>query len=61
MPTCKTCMYWEKGRCDIVNSINTPADDPDTRFDIVIKVSDDDGLQVHLVTGPNFGCVLHMK
>jgi len=53
--TCKTCKWWEDGVCDAIDRI---LDGP-VRFEIVVKVADDHGLDSKLKTGPDFGCVHH--
>jgi hypothetical protein len=55
METCKTCFYWENGRCDRVDGTSHP----DFRFEIESSAADDYNLETSLRTGPDFGCVLH--
>lgn len=57
MQTCKTCCWWEDGRCNVIDT--KIAEKPETRFEIDVRVDDDSGLNVKLKTGPDFGCVLH--
>lgn len=62
METCKTCKYWGrhwKGACDFVDT--SAAEQPETRFEIKVKVLDDSGLSAWLLTGPDFGCIHHAK
>lgn len=56
MQTCKTCVYWESGECDLVNCIQR---DPNTRFEIEANAADDTDLRASLKTGPDFGCIHH--
>lgn len=56
--TCKTCRWWDRGSCEMVDTI--AAENPATRFEIDVEVADDTGLRAWLRTGPDFGCVLHM-
>lgn len=56
MEKCKTCIYWEDGNCDLVN-VNQQS--PQTRFEIEVTVADDYNLEYKLLTGPDFGCLLH--
>lgn len=58
MQTCKTCKWWEgmpSQKCDRPDSLP----DPPILFEIEIGADDDSGLYGRLVTGPDFGCVLH--
>ena len=57
MHTCKTCPHWTewKTTCERVDGDDLPS----TRFDIHVKVADDHGLEVSLLTGPDFGCIYH--
>lgn len=62
--TCKTCRWWGKervGACGIENTINTGAATNATRLAIYAKADDDSGLDAVLMTGPDFGCVLHSE
>jgi len=55
---CKTCKWWlASGECDRVNSL--PYLPARQRFEIEAQADDDSGLTVRLLTGPEFGCVLH--
>lgn len=62
MKTCKNCFFWGEdfdGECDFPKTILSEKD-PDTRFMIEVTANDDQGLDYHLITGPNFGCI-HFK
>lgn len=51
--SCKTCLYWKDKRyCDYVNI----QDGGNKQFFIDVYVLDDSGLEVTLLTGPDFGC-----
>lgn len=61
LKTCSTCKHWERigthsttGICDRVDGWKS-----DIIFDVVATASDDTGLESHLETGHNFGCILH--
>lgn len=59
MKTCKTCKHWGaryEGACDGVDSITKG---PGLDFTIEATAADDQGLSALLMTGENFGCVLH--
>lgn len=67
MNICKNCAFWEAhknkltGTCDKVE-INEHGDkniNTDVSFYILFGVSDDSGLDMRLVTGANFGCLLY--
>jgi hypothetical protein len=59
MGKCKDCQWWIKNRgyssCD---KVNHDYNDGDTAFEIEADADDDQGLEVELITGPEFGCVL---
>lgn len=55
MGRCKNCRWWGRvyeGCCDNVGAGNEA-----TAFDIVATADDDQGLEVVLKTGPEFGCI----
>lgn len=55
---CNSCIYHSgDGVCEVDYRL---ASNPDTRFEIEVDVDDDSGLSTRLMTGPNFGCVLHV-
>jgi hypothetical protein len=54
--TCKTCKWWDNGRCELEGSESIR---PATRFEIEVTVDDDTNLQSCLRTGPDFGCIHH--
>lgn len=61
--TCKTCRWWDRygsGECGRVDDTEefSPVVTPMT-FTMAVSVSDDSGLSLKLVTGPDFGCLLH--
>ncbi len=61
MNNCITCHWWKtktsvRGICERVDVSDEPI-----HFEIDVKVADDHNLEVCLVTGPNFGCVLHKE
>jgi len=59
MKTCKTCKHWGvdyDGDCDAVDRTTKG---PGLEFDIRATADDDSGLSARLITGENFGCVLH--
>ena len=63
MPTCSTCVFWKRTNRLRRKDVNycdklTQGDDYSTLV-VDVKVLDDSGLDVTVVTGPNFGCVLH--
>lgn len=58
MKTCKTCRWWGRdwqGCCALVDDIFQGA----RGFEIRATASDDHNLEARLVTGPDFGCILH--
>lgn len=59
MERCKTCKWWANWKtvptCDRIDHI----DPIDIRFEITAQADDDSGLFAELLTGPEFGCVLH--
>ena len=72
MAFCKTCKFWEplnrfsgehskNGECDGLDGsrMDTRGRPKEQTFTIEVSVHDDSGLNVRLITGPNFGCVLH--
>lgn len=64
MENCKTCKYWTAhkgkvtGECDKPDHFDGKSTN-DKEFSYDIFVHDDSGLTVTLVTGENFGCILH--
>lgn len=58
---CKDCLWWDSdGACNGVDEDwKKGVLEPQT-FSVLIRASDDQGLSVTLVTGPDFGCVLFM-
>lgn len=66
-PTCNNCNYWgdsydadENGNkdCDFTNTISgDTANKNGTGFTLQITCLDDQGLDVDIFTGPDFGCV----
>ena len=59
MGTCKDCKYWGtyyERACDRVGDMHTERT-PDSSFEIEATALDDSGLEVQLLTGPDFGCV----
>ena len=60
MNTCKTCKWWGvyyENVCDCIGTIESEI--PATRLEIDVRVHDDQGLEVYLITGSDFGCILH--
>lgn len=66
--TCKTCVFWRAYHymhkpafhaCDVQGTAR--AMEAATLLDVDVTVSDDSGLNVHMITGPEFGCVLHKQ
>ncbi len=64
MNTCKTCKFWNVSRtinngvsdCDKVDCI---VKDKSQTFEIEATADDDSNMNVTLMTGENFGCILH--
>ena len=60
---CKNCKYWGEpfdGMCDWSESF-PPSDESESHaFDIEVTALDDQGLEVNIKTGPEFGCI-HFK
>lgn len=51
--TRKTCKWWGRsyhGACDLVGVVG---------FEIIATAADDHNLTAYLITGPEFGCILH--
>lgn len=67
MNRCSNCRWWGRvyhGACDRVDSEDgTVTTLSQTRiglqFEVQATADDDQGLTARLLTGPNFGCVLH--
>lgn len=63
MNNCKNCQWWDSdwtwkdGSAECLKEGRNREGSP-ARFEIDWSVSDDSGLQVRLVTGAEFGCVL---
>jgi len=65
MNTCKSCRYWSIRR-NIVNGVSD-CDRPDCKedpdkmktFEIVATADDDSNMNIILMTGADFGCILH--
>jgi len=70
MGNCKDCGHWDKmwihkdgaARCLVAEDHQSYDEDRDYKiagdgFAIDYGVSDDSGLWIHMVTGPQFGCV----
>ena len=58
--TCKTCKWWGvyyQHVCDYSDDLNATGDKK--RFEIDYNALDDQGLEVFLKTGPDFGCIHH--
>ena len=54
---CKNCRWWDSdGECNKVEWEEKGKPAP-KMFQMNIRVADDTGLDVHLMTGPDFGCV----
>lgn len=51
MKRCKDCAWWDERECRKVDFALAK------QFYIDVKVADDHGLEVKLMTGPEFGCV----
>lgn len=58
MKTCKTCKFWD-GECNRVEFIHEGKGNKSEPLIIRVDVSDDTGLDVRMVTSPDFGCILH--
>ena len=58
-PVCKNCKWWDvESNCDFIATIQGEAAHKKGHgADIACRVLDDSGLEVHLKTGPDFGCV----
>jgi hypothetical protein len=62
---CKTCKFWNSDSyvCDKVDNsyevLRRTLKEPDDLFRIDSYVNDDQGLEVELRAGPEFGCVKH--
>jgi hypothetical protein len=60
MGTCMNCKYWYKPDHECT-AVETWADwdstVKDDDFAVAVRYDDDQGLNVQLRTGPNFGCV----
>lgn len=56
MGKCSNCWWWDKsnGECDEIDAIEGPIGEDGAG--IVFNTLDDQGLQIWLQTGPNFGC-----
>jgi len=56
---CSNCVYWGdyyEGCCDFIDTINGERVADTTGCQIIVKVSDDSGLETRLKTGPDFSC-----
>jgi hypothetical protein len=56
---CRTCLYWDDGRCEAVDYRLDKSKGQRRRFDVVARADDDSGLVTELRTGPEFGCAHH--
>lgn len=63
MLKCKDCALWDKcGTYGICNRIDEDVGSPDSNSAMIrVKVCDDSGLEVRLLTGPDFGCALAVE
>lgn len=62
MKTCSSCKFWYDGReCTRTDSagVDGPIKESPVMFTMHVSVDDDSGLGYKLLTGPDFGCVLH--
>lgn len=57
METCKTCSWWIARTCERIELSNSKPKDKEA--EIFADSADDHGLNAKLVTGPDFGCILH--
>ena len=63
MGHCKDCRWWKRdGVCDFADTVDVLRDKANPNpsaaaFAIAISADDDQGLDVWLRTGPEFGCV----
>jgi hypothetical protein len=58
---CKNCKYWDKknkGICVMEGFADISLDS--SAFEVVFQAGDDQGLEMALRTGPDFGCI-HFK
>jgi len=62
--TCKTCKWWKEEEqvysdhahmvCDYVDTIHNEGS---SSFEVYAEALDDSGMEIALVTGPDFGCI----
>jgi len=57
---CKDCKFWGRYRDGSCDRGDYAQDAPGTEFEFDYSVLDDSGLDIWIVTGPNFGC-LHFE
>jgi hypothetical protein len=62
MNTCKTCKFWGRyrvGACDAADLVDKGDKVTGNELAVLVYAADDQGLEGHLMTGPDFGCVKH--
>lgn len=60
MNTCKTCKFWDGEEClKVWHTDDREPNIKENEFEVNVRVSDDHGLIVKFLTGPDFGCVRH--
>jgi hypothetical protein len=57
--TCRTCRWWNEGRCDFGDKGNLINLSAYFYIDVPVSEYESDGVSVSLRTGPDFGCVHH--
>lgn len=59
MPQCKSCRHWDHdGECNAANW-GEDCPNPVVGIFVQVRVSDDSGLSVRVITDSEFGCTLH--
>lgn len=62
MKRCKTCKYWSidfLSVCAFAEDFSAPK--AEEVFTIHVHADDDQGLEAHVYTGPEFGCIHHKE
>jgi len=65
MKNCRTYGFWDGGECDKVDYVDgydkKPLVTSKELFAVSVKADDDQGLDVRLITSPDFGCIAHKE